>query len=510
MKHLLFLPFESEFIVPNRVFVTLENAEILAHEGQEVILVYCDGKPINKCWINTTCDKKMCRMCNCYRKQMFKGLSENIKLTPISEFFKKTLLDYQNLSFEYNSISDIKKLTYNNVGIGYAALSSYVSPTRNLYPLMDKAFRTFFDSLLKCTVITTDIVNAALDLFQPDEVGIFNSRFTVSKPIFDTCLHRKIDVNVYETTGNVINGRQLTHFRNSAPQNIEYNTELLYKMWAESPSSDEEKIKIGSKFFTDRRGAIPAGDKVYIGAQKQGLLPENWDSSKHNVVIFNSSEDEYVSLGEEFDNNLFPSQFQGIKTIFEHHKDDKDYHFYLRIHPNLKNIKYAYHKRIFELAEIGDNITIIPGDSPISTYALMDAAEKIIVFGSTTGYEAVYWEKPVISLSLCDYSLLDVCYSPNTVEELDELICGDLQPKDKMPAIQLAFYRMNRERPDFKYYEYEITHHSFAGRQFDIYKWKTQGHCCPKFTCTLLQLMGGAYRQKKYPRPNKEDINATL
>ena len=64
MKHLIFLPFESTFIVPNRLFVTLENANIHADNNEEVLLVYCDGNPVDMCWINTTCDKKMCKLCN--------------------------------------------------------------------------------------------------------------------------------------------------------------------------------------------------------------------------------------------------------------------------------------------------------------------------------------------------------------------------------------------------------------------------------------------------------------
>ena len=140
----------------------------------------------------------------------------------------------------------------------------------------------------------------------------------------------------------------------------------------------------------------------------------------------------------------------------------------------------------------------------------MDAADTVIVFGSTTGYEAVYWNKPVISLCLCEYSLLDICYCPTTVEELDDLIVKDLQPKEKLPAIQLAYYKMNRERPDFKWFEYTITHHNLLGKKFDIYKWKNSGHWWAKNFCVMLQIMGAIYRQKKYPRPTKEDPNAVL
>ena len=242
MKHLIFLPVESNFIVPNRLFVTLENANILAEQGEDVKLIYCDGNPGNLCWINTQCDKMMCKICTRYRKNMFSGLNKKVQPIPISAFFKKNLNDYRDLTFEYKSNTDIKKLTYNHVSIGYAALSAYISPTRNLYPLMDAEFRQYFDTLLKTEVILTDIVNAALEKFQPDAVGIFNTRFTVSKPVFDTCCYQNVEVMVYETTGNVVNGRQLTYFKNSAPQDVPYNTQLLHTMWTTSPLSDQEKI----------------------------------------------------------------------------------------------------------------------------------------------------------------------------------------------------------------------------------------------------------------------------
>lgn len=510
MKHLLILPFESNFIVPNRLFVTLENAELLVRKGEEVSLVYCDGNPVNMCWINTKCDKWMCRICNHYRKSMFAGLSSSIKLIPIHDFFHSSLKDYNHLSFQYNSNADIKKITYKNVKIGYAALSSYISPTRNMYPLFDEAFRQHFDATLKATAITTDIFLAALDHCQPDQVGIFNSRFTVSRPIYETCKHKGINVMVYETTGNVVNNRRLTYFYNNTPHGIAYNTELIYQMWASDMVPENQKIEMAERFFQNRRNAIPAGDRVYVKDQQQGLLPDGWDAKKHNIVILNSSEDEFASLDEEFEGNLYPSQYEGIKDIFERHKDNKEYHFYLRIHPNLKDIPYAYHKKLYELANISDNVTIIPGNSPISTYGLIDAAEKIIVFGSTAGQEAVYWGKPVILLARAAYSLLNICYIPESKEELDQMIQTLLTPKDKLPALQLAYYRINNEREPLSYFQYEIKHYQFLGKKFDIYKWKVRGRVWNKYFCIFLQFIGAVYRQQRYPRPTKENPNAIL
>lgn len=38
---------------------------------------------------------------------------------------------------------------------------------------------------------------------------------------------------------------------------------------------------------------------------------------------------------------------------------------------------------------------MIGADSDISTYDIMDNAEKVIVFGSTMGLESSYWENPL-------------------------------------------------------------------------------------------------------------------
>lgn len=510
MKHLVFLPFESNIIVQNRFFVTLENAQRLAEKGEDVNLIYCDGKTISQCWINWRGDKRMCIICNMYRKCFFSTLSPKIKLIPYSRFFPRRLEEYNDLSFQYQSISEIKKLTYEGVKIGLAALSSYISPTRNLYPLLDADFRNHFDATLKSAVITTDIVRQALKTFMPDSVGIFNSRFTVSRPIYDTCKSKGTDVVVYETSGNAVNGRSLTYFYNNTPHNIEYGTAQTLAFWNSPALPLEEKVALAEHFFLSRRNAVVAGDKVYVKEQVEGLLPDNWDNTKHNIVIFNSSEDEYASLGDEFEENIFPSQYQGIKYLFELFKDRTDFHIYLRVHPNLKEVGYAYHHALYDLEKISSNVTVIQASSPISTYALLDNAEKVIVFGSTTGYEAAYWGKPVILLSNCAYSLLDICYIPGGKEDIESLILSDLKPKDKLGALQMAYARINRERPAFQHYQYTIKRYVVLGKKIDIYLWEKSGQFIKKLCALVLQILGGTYRQVRFRRPTKEDPNAVL
>jgi len=506
LKHLIFAPLECSIILPSHLFAILENVERFAKKGDYVTLIYCDGKNINHCWVNTTGKKCLCRQCLYNQKLYFKTLSSSVKTVPVSEFFNRKYDSYSKINFEYNSVADIKKLEYNEVKIGYAAFSTYITETRNLYPLIDAEFKKYFNTLLKTALINTDIVNTALDKFCPDVVGSFNSRITISRPIYDTCQVRKFNINVFEVSGDNITGFRINNFYNNTPHGVEHGTERILHFWDSDFAPTEKKTAIAEKFFDDRRNAIAAGDKIYVKEQVKGLLPDNWDDKKHNIVIFNSSEDEFASLGSEFEHNFFPSQYQGIKFLFEKYKDEENFHFYLRVHPNLKNVNYAYHKNLYELGKISNNVTVIPANSPVSTYSLIDSAEKIVVFGSTTGAEAVYWGKPVILLSRCWYSLLDICYFPNTFEELDELIKKqNLEPKEKSGALKYAYYLINTEREPFIHYKYEIKNLKVSGQTYKLYKWITPKHWYLKNVSMFLRIIGGAYRKIKCPVPIKEN-----
>ena len=247
----------------------------------------------------------------------------------------------------------------------------------------------------------TDIVNAVIDETKPDIVCCYNSRFVYCRPIMDTAEIRGIKHLCYETAYNRQN-QQVKITYSLTPHSVEGNTAITNQLWESPKYPESEKVKIAEQFFYKRRHSIKAGDKLYVKDQILGKIPEGWDEQKYNILILNSSEDEYAAIGDEFiDKSLFPNQITALKYIAEHYKDRKDIHFYLRIHPNLKNIPYRYHTDLLTLFNQYDNFTVIPGNSTISTYSLIDHSNKVIVFGSTTGPEAAYWGKPVILLSYC-------------------------------------------------------------------------------------------------------------
>ena len=304
---------------------------------------------------------------------------------------------------------------YKDVYIGYGALSSYVSYTRNQDP--DFSFpelKKYFDDFLTSQINLSESIYSILQQYPIAEMHVYNGRWADVRPMYDIAKAKGINIQVLEALNDGVRTYYKEIYYNVLPQNLKFRTDNINKVWSDSKYSDEEKQKLTNSFFIKRRNAEVTNDRnVYTTGQTTGLLPENWDETKKNVVIFNSSEDEFVALGKEYDSHsIFENQEEGIDFIVSNLKNHRNMHFYLRVHPNLTKVPYGYHKRLLKLGDKYPNLTVIPGDSKISTYTLIDKAEKIIVFSSTVGVEASYWGKPVILLAGAGYYYFYEAYIP--------------------------------------------------------------------------------------------------
>ena len=502
MKYTIFSSFINSFYNSVNISVIYDNIKILALEGHEITYVYCDGKCFSKCRSNMTGNQQVCKYCKLYRNIFHRRLPHNIKFLPVSKF--QDAIERFDIP-DFHSIQELKQIEYKNVKIGYAVISSYLTLSRNLNPLFDETFIKYMDECLTLSQQYTDVVRQIIVDTKPDVVACFNARHFETRPIIDSSIDLGIPHLSYEITFNENSQPVKTTFH-TTPHNVIENTQIINNLWDSDFLPTEEKIKIAQQFFFKRKNSIPSGDKLYVKDQKTGLLPDNFDKSKHNILILNSSEDEFASLGEEFENNtFFPSQLDGIKYFIDKYKSLPDYHFFLRVHPNLKNVKYQYHTKLYELFNNIDNFTIIPADSPISTYAMIDNCNKVVVFGSTTGPEAAYWGRPVILLSYCIYSLLDICYTPKTFEELDQLVLDkNLPKKDIIGTLKYGYYRLNNEYESYTYFPYQIKRINFFDKHFDItlypFNWLS------KLYAVIIQMLGKRVLYTCYSYPQKEQI----
>jgi hypothetical protein len=200
-----------------------------------------------------------------------------------------------------------------------------------------------------------------------------------------------------------------------------YWNEQILTTWENSSHSIEERVRIGTRWFEER-----------IQNQKQSWfsftedqhvdLPEGFDSTKTNIVIFNSSESEFGGM-DDYNLPFYKTQNEGLLRIGRDLEFYKDIKVYLRVHPHLRDKDNSQTRYIVdELAGRLANFEVIPADAPVRSYSLMQHADAVVTFGSTVGPEAAYKGTPVILLGRSWYEDIEACTIPNSHDDFINLV----------------------------------------------------------------------------------------
>ena len=254
----------------------------------------------------------------------------------------------------------------------------------------------------------------------------------------------------------------------------------------ENEKNLKKRNEIAHAWFTKKRYRDDSISLSFTKDQKLNSLPKNFDANKINVILLNSSEDE-MKVIEEFQTDIYNTQNEAITKIASNFMGNHDFHFYLRVHPNLGKIENVQMQEINEMNF--ENLTIIGPNEKIDTYALIDACDKSIVFGSTTGLEATYWGNVSILLGKSFYYYLEnSCYKPKSLSELFDLIENtSLIPKPQDSCLPYGYYYSVYGVPT-QFFKYDgLNNSTFKGKK--IKKW---------YPSTLKYLFRYAFQLKKW------------
>lgn len=446
--------------------VILEKVLEDKNEGHEVVFSYCH-EVLSSCDFNINGNQGFCNLCQYMYKTIKRDYLKGVKVVPIR---KKKGGDLSG-KFVFTRLEDLRRIQYRDVNIGMSLLSYYISYTREMEGPMSEEQHKYFDRLL---VELKDLVDIVYDLIEkeaPDTIAVYNARLYENRLFYDISMLKGISFECLEVVGGPLwheDKFYRTQFDNGLPHNIHNYQMQMEKVWDDTSRSLDEKMEIGSSFYYKRRTGQPAADIIFTKNMVENLLPEDYDKTKKNIVIFNSSDDEKAALGGEWEEGkLFKTQYEAIDFVAQHVPDNA--HVYLRIHPNLSKIKYSYHTDLYKLKK-HKNLTIIEPTSPISSYALMDIADQVVVFGSAMGVEGCFWGKPVLLLWKALYSELDTCYVPKTQDELITMLHSDLCPKDKVNAIKYGLFNLDRKVRvlEDKYIDFNYKKKVLLGKSFQI------------------------------------------
>jgi hypothetical protein len=383
----------------------MEIAKMAIDKGHEVYFLVCEAD-LKTCFINPEHSKSICMVC---QSKVKNGLSYlKIPANRILKFSKSTTEAFDFPYFE--SIAELKSYRYQDSDIGLAVASSLISSTRD-YQFDVNQNRNQIINGLKTAILVHDNGAKILDEIKPDVVIMFNGRFLECRPIMRLCEQRGIDFYTHERGGQL--DRYMLR-KNSIPHSLEYTFEEIEELWAEGGG---EKEKIGTDFFLDRRNRVTQSWSSFTEEQKIGALPAGYNSDKVNIGIFNSSMDEYEGI-EGFHNPVYIDDHDAIEKICTSFLTNENFHFYLRVHPNLKGLDNTQNREIDKLAVKFKNLTVIPAESAIDTYALMEAVNLVVTFGSTMGIEAMFWNKPAILVGRAFYEKLSGVMQPKSHEDV--------------------------------------------------------------------------------------------
>lgn len=433
--------------------------------GDNVTVIQCD-ESMGMCPWNPFGSERCCKYCYKVSKKAFREYCpegyDYIKLSSIiSDEDKKRSEEFQ---MDFNTVAELKNILYDNVEIGYGAFSSYVTASQNVMPNISKELKAYIQHLMRMEIKVYEALKRFVKERGYDLIIFHNGRFAMYRPFLG--LARNLHINYIATEHFDSNGVTYKNdFYNDVPHSVEANMQKARELWDKAlPQEREEK---GRNFYEWRKNGVPSGTdkKVYVGNQEKGKLPEGWDDSVENIAIFNSSEDEQCAIDKKIDSqNLFENQYVALKTLFEHYKNDKSKHFYLRIHPRLIIVPYKSHTALYDLKY--DNVTIFAPESPMSSYTLMDHCDKTIVFNSTMGLEAAYWGKPVIALVRDFASEFNLAYFPETEEKFWELLDNkSLKTLNNENALIMGNFFL-REEPPYNHIKIKVED-SILGHKFN-------------------------------------------
>jgi hypothetical protein len=423
--------FFSEMLSEQFVITGLEL--ILRHKkkGDSIHIITCDGK-VKTCYSNKHHRPSLCMLCKLRLKKNLEKLglsSHNVSFLKKDSFFEKK---------QFKTIDELKQFVWKDVNIGMPVASRLISELRDHQPDTIQ-HQNYINNLIESSQTAYYSLKKYLEKKKPNLFYIYNGRADVNGAALLAAEKTNTPFITYDSS-RATNPFKYTLFYQASICNLNALKINMAKLWDKQTELDKETASI--KWFERKKERHNAVGPSVIFTKKQsfGLLPQNFDKKKRNITIFNSSIDEVAAV-EGWGTLFNQDEAYTIKEIVSFFNENKNMHFYLRIHPNLSKQNNTQTEALKKLeAKKHSNLTIIAPTSSVDSYELMLASNKIITFGSTTGVEATFWGKPSILLGKAIYENLECCYIPETFSELYKLIAKPLKAKEKSKALPYGWW----------------------------------------------------------------------
>lgn len=307
--------------------------------------------------------------------------------------------------------SAIRELTYRGAPAGRAILQ--VHPDRDT-PITDEHLwpEKWVEACLRSFAYAFDQTLQVIDERQCTALGVFNGRFLHDAAAAAAGRHRGIPVLSYDYGGNDTDF-DLTIDDTHDWSALQSRMQSLYASWP-----DPDRDHIGARWFEDRRAHVDPRNALFVESQHPGRGIERPTGSRL-VVYFSSSGDEISELDLDW-SEYFYGQAEALVALADACRMRADVTLLVRTHP---------HKRMKPQRDVKEWHAVVDAAQPdihldefsdVDSYTLMDQADVVVTYGSTTGVEAAYAGRPVVVMGPSAYDELGCATRVRSGAELAE------------------------------------------------------------------------------------------
>ncbi|WP_158666598.1 hypothetical protein [Salinibacter altiplanensis] len=275
--------------------------------------------------------------------------------------------------------------------------------------------------------ITAAAFEHGLSIVDPDVLVLFNGIFAPERVAFEVARRRGIRVVTHEC-GHHKDSFILAH--NEPANYFQYDTE--WEVRRERPLTDDERKSIRG-YLQRRAGTEPDGGRINYWSsmtenRKKILKELDLDPDRPTLVLFpNIVWDSAVLKRDVAFEGLLDWVFYTIELM----KELPEHQLIIRSHPAEIHLNRSTDERIGKkvrqhFCSVPSNVRIVPPESDISSYRLMDMSDAVLAYTSTTGMEAALRGKPVLVAGETHYRGKGFTIDIETKEEYRRLLGSDL------------------------------------------------------------------------------------
>lgn len=340
------------------------------------------------------------------------------------------------------TLDELRAYCYGDARLGAGVVASLVDRTRN--SLVEPGDHTrIVREYLEGAALSYEMTMLLLARHRPEVVITYNGRLAAPLGVAEAARVRGVPVEYHEV-GSTFDKYEIFPDRPQDPRNLK---PLIQRLWS---VAGPDRERVASECFRRRRSGENTGALRFVELQQPGLLPK-LSPGRRQVVYFTSTDYETEFVGRPTTYALFETQAEGVSHLVRWASARPDVALTIRVHPFSRHVHASNLEWLRTIR--GDNVVVIPPESPVDSYALMARADLVVTWGSMVGVEAANAGRPSIVIADAFYSGLGCVYEPETIDALDALLSDESLPALPPEASLPAGYWVGEFGRRFRHYE---------------------------------------------------------